>query len=87
MVCYKNANFTPERHSKQITRSIFKQTDHDNDFRIQFFEKFFLVKFEDFVRRLYQLAHHSFFFLASLAILEDKIYKTKGHDCEHNIAF
>ena len=26
-------------------------------------------------------------FLVSLAILEDKIYKTKGHDCEHHIAF
>ena len=26
-------------------------------------------------------------FVVSLAILEDKIYKTKGHDCEHHIAF
>ena len=26
-------------------------------------------------------------FLVSLAILEDDIYKTKGHDCEHHIAF
>ena len=25
-------------------------------------------------------------FLVSLAILEDDIYKTKGHDCEHHIA-
>ena len=24
-------------------------------------------------------------FLVSLAILEDKIYKTKGQDCEHSI--
>ena len=24
--------------SKQATRSIFKQTDHDNDFRIRFIE-------------------------------------------------
>ena len=37
-VCYKYANFTALLHFKQITRSIFKQTDHDNDFRIQFFE-------------------------------------------------
>ena len=26
-------------------------------------------------------------FLVSLAILEDDIYKTKGHDCENHIAF
>ena len=44
-------------------------------------------KIENFLRRLYQLVHHSFFFLVSLAILEVKIYKTKGHDCEHHIAF
>ena len=37
-VCYQNANFTSVLQSKQATRSIFKQTDHDNDFRIRFFE-------------------------------------------------
>ena len=40
-VCYKNANFTSVLQSKQATRSIFKQTDNDNDFRIRFFEKSF----------------------------------------------
>lgn len=36
--------------TKQITRSVFKHTDHDYDFRIQFFRVNVLVKFENFGR-------------------------------------
>ena len=51
-----------------------------------FLSKFF-SKIRKFCTKALPTRSSFIFFLVSLAFLEDKIYKTKGHDCEHHIAF
>ena len=47
----------------------------------------FFSKIRKFCKKALLTRASFMLFLVSLAILEDKIYKTKGHDCEHHIAF
>ena len=51
-----------------------------------FFSKFF-SKIRKFCKKALLTRTSFILFLVSLAILKDEIYKTKGHDCEHHIAF
>ena len=47
----------------------------------------FFSKIRKFCKKALLTLASFILFLVSLAILEDNIYKTKGHDCEHHIAF